>query len=272
MEGVTGTLGSFSLVDLFQLLAASSRTGRLAIAHPRAPARVYFERGQVRHAEFGALTGELAVFALFEDERGAFEFTVGLPPRGRTIETPTENLVLEALRRLDEQRREVPERAPDVSREAVPYTPDDAPRTLPLSPDERRLLAAVNGQRSVARLASTLELPLDTVQRLVGRLVDVGALQLRARRPRTAQLVVRLARSGIPSGSVGVDEGIVHNWSRVLGQEVDTVAVRRPDGSAFAAPITVVVSAGPYLLAMADTLLRLDLSVDDTVLAKPFGG
>jgi len=272
MQDVTGTLGSFSLVDLFQLLAAASRTGRLSVQHPNGPARVYFERGRVRHAEFAGRVGEAAVFALFEDERGAFEFTSGLPPRDRTIETPTENLVLDALRRVDEQRRDTPSGAVEISREAVPYSADAAARELPFSPDEQRVLAAVNGQRSLSRLATTLELPLPTVQRIVGRLVDVGALQLRTRKPRTAQLVVRLARSGIPSGSVGVDEGIVHNWARVLGQEVDTVAVRRPDGSAFAAPITVVVSAGPYLLAVADTLLRLDLTVNDTVLAKPYGG
>ncbi|TVR94035.1 MAG: DUF4388 domain-containing protein [Trueperaceae bacterium] len=272
MAGVTGTLGLFSLVDLFQLLAASSRTGRLAVQHPEGPARVYFERGRVTHAEFESFEGESAVFALFEDERGSFEFTVGLPAPRRTVSTSSENLVLEALRRLDEHRKDEPERVPEVSREAVPYSSDDAPRSLPLRDDERRVLAAVNGVRSVARLASTLELPLEQVQRVVGRLIHVGALQLRTRRARTAQLVVRLARSGVPGGSVGVDEGIVNNWSRVLGGEVAEVAVRRPDGTAFAAPITVLVGGGPYLMALPDTLLRFDLRVDDTVLVKPYGG
>lgn len=272
MAGVTGTLGLFSLVDLFQLLAASSRTGRLAVQHPDGPARVYFERGRVTHAEFAGVEGEPAVFSLFEDERGSFEFTVGLPAPRRTVDTSTENLVLEALRRLDEHRKDEPERAPEVSREAVPFSADDAPRSLPFSDAERRVLAAVNGVRSVARLATTLELPIEHVQRVVGRLIDVGALQLHTRRARTAQLVVRLARSGVDGGSVGVDEGIVNNWSRVLGAAVEEVAVRRPDGTAFAAPITVLVGGGPYLLALPDTLLRFDLSVDDTVLVKPYGG
>ncbi len=273
MAGVTGTLGLFSLVDLFQLLAASSRTGRLAVQHPEGPARVYFGRGRVAHAEFAGVEGEPAVFALFEDERGSFEFTVGLPAPRRTVGTSTENLVLEALRRLDEHRKDEPERAtPEVSREAVPYSADDAPRSLPFSDVERRVLAAVNGVRSVARLASALELPIEHVQRVVGRLIDVGALQLRTRRARTAQLVVRLARSGVAGGSVGVDEGIVNNWSRVLGGAVEEVAVRRPDGTAFAAPVTVLVGGGPYLLALPDTLLRFGLRVDDTVLVKPYGG
>ncbi len=272
MAGVTGTLGLFSLVDLFQLLAGAGRTGRLAVMHPSGTARFYFERGRLTHAEFAELEGEAAVYALFEDERGTFEFVVGLPAPRQTVRTSTESLVLEALRRLDERRRDDPVRAPEVSRDAVPFAPEDAVDGLPFGEDERRVLAAVNGHRSVNRLAATLELPLSEVQRTVGRLIDVGALQLRARRPRTAQLVVRLARSGVPSGTVGLDEGIVHNWTRVLGAEVRDAAVRRPDGSAFAAPITTIAGGGPYLMAVRDTLLMMGLRVDDTVLVKPFEG
>jgi hypothetical protein len=270
MAGVTGTLGLFSLVDLFQLLAAAARTGRLSVQHPAGQARMYFERGRVTHAEFAGLEGEAAVYALFEDERGPFEFVVGLPAPRLSVTTATENLVLEALRRLDEQHRDEPARGPEVSRDAVPFVPEDAVRDLPFGADERRVLEAVNGQRTVTRLAANLGLPLAEVQRVVGRLVGVGTLQLRARRPRTAQLVVRLARAGVPSGVVGLDEGIVHNWSRVLGADVPEVAVRRPDGTAFAAPLTTVVGGGPYLLVVPDTLLRLGLRVDDTVLVKPY--
>jgi hypothetical protein len=258
MAGVTGTLGLFSLGDLFQLLAAAARTGRLSVQHPAGQARMYFERGRVTHAEFAGLEGEAAVYALFEDERGPFEFVVGLPAPRLSVTTATENLVLEALRRLDEQHRDEPARGPEVSRDAVPFVPEDAVRDLPFGADERRVLEAVNGQRTVTRLAANL-----------GLLVGVGTLQLRARRPRTAQLVVRLARAGVPSGVVGLDEGIVHNWSRVLGADVPEVAVRRPDGTAFAAPLTTVVGGGPYLLVVPDTLLRLGLRVDDTVLVKP---
>lgn len=266
---MTGTLGLFSLVDLFQLLAGSARTGRLSIAHPRGRARVYFERGLVAHAEFGELEGEAAVYALFGDERGSFEFVVGVPPPRSSVATATENLVLEALRRLDERHKAAPVPDVEVSREAVPYVPRDAQRDLTFGDDELNVLAAVNGQRTVARVADVVGLPLERTQRVVGRLVTVGALQLRSRRPRTAQLVVRLARSGVPSGAVGLDEGIVHNWSRVLGEDVVEVAVRRPDGSAFLAPIATVPGGGPYLLALPDTLVRVDLGVDDTVLVRP---
>ena len=110
---MTGTLGLFSLVDLFQLLAASSRSGRLTVDHPEGQARVYFEEGLAVHAEFAGRSGEEAVFALFADEQGSFEFMLGVPAPQTSITSRTENLVLEASRRLDESRRgEVDGRGP----------------------------------------------------------------------------------------------------------------------------------------------------------------
>jgi hypothetical protein len=269
MTGVTGTLGLFSLVDLFQLLASASRTGRLGVQHPLGMARVYFERGQVVHAEFGPSEGDEAIHALFADERGTFEFVTGLPAPRRSIEAPTESLVLDALRRLDEFRRHEAPIAPEVSREAVPFAPDDAHADLPLGRDERRVAAAVNGQWTVGRLASELGLPLHDVQRIVGRLMSVGALSLRAKRPRTAQLVVRLADGRVTAGNVGVDEGILANWETVSGAAVDVVAVRREDGAAFAVSVSGVSGGGPYLHVGRDTLVRLGLRADDTVLVRP---
>ncbi len=94
----------FSLVDLFQLLAASARSGRLNIAHPEGNARIFFDKGRVVHADFGEEVGEAAVYALFADERGSFEFYVGQTAPQVSVTISTENLLFEATRRFDETR------------------------------------------------------------------------------------------------------------------------------------------------------------------------
>ncbi len=270
MPVVTGTLGLFSLVDLFQLLAASGRTGRLAVQHPLGRARVYFEKGHVRHAEFGALEGRAAVDALFSDERGTFAFTAGLPAPRATLEGSTEGLLLDVLRRGDERRRDDPEDDPAPPREVVPFAPGTAaPAALPLAELERRVLAAVNGHWTAARIAEELDVDELAVRQVVGRLVQVGSLKLRARRPRTAQLVVRLAAGRLPDGTVGVDAGIVRAWNETVGTDVRHVALRRADGRAIAVPLAQVDGAGPYLHVPRPTLLRLGLRVDDALLARP---
>lgn len=270
MPGVTGTLGLFSLVDLFQLLASSKRTGRLAVRHPLGVARVYFEKGQVRHAEFGALEGTAAVDALFADERGTFSFVAGLPSPRTSVTVSTEGLVLDALRRLDERLRDDPDAALAAPADAVPYTPLDAPlEALPLADLERRVVATVNGHWTVARIAQELELDDETAGRAVGRLVQVGALRLRVRRPRTARLVVRLPDERLPDGAVGVDAGIVRAWREAIGVTVRYAALRRDDGRTIALPLVTIDQAGPYLHVPRATLLRLNLRVDDVVLARP---
>ncbi|HRP47118.1 MAG TPA: DUF4388 domain-containing protein [Trueperaceae bacterium] len=183
---MTGTLGLFSLVDLFQLLSAAKRTGRLAVEHPAGLARIYFDRGQVVHAEFGELHGEEAVYALFRDERGGFEFRIGLPSPTNSIEANTENLVLEGVRRLDESRRGASEEHA-VSRDAVPVVPPDGmARNVTLTPDEQRVLALVDGRRSVTRIALDLGIEPEAALLVCDRLVRTGVLKLQNRRARTA--------------------------------------------------------------------------------------
>ncbi|MDF1523228.1 MAG: DUF4388 domain-containing protein [Trueperaceae bacterium] len=267
---MTGTLGLFSLVDLFQLLAASGRTGRLAVKHPAGPARVYFEKGQVRHAEFASLEGEAALDALFADERGAFSFVTGLPAPVVTLEGSTEGLLLDLLRRADERRRDDPDDAPAPPSDAVPYAPETV-RTvaLPFAAFEKRVVAAVNGHWTIGRIAAELEVDELQTRQAVGRLVQVGTLKLRARRPRTAQLVVRLAPGRLPDGTVGVDAGIVRAWGVASGGDVAHVALRRADGRATVLPLVAIEGAGPYLHVPRATLLRLGLRVEDALVARP---
>lgn len=268
MTGVTGTLGLFSLVDLFQLLAASKRTGRLTVQHPVARARIYFDRGQLCHAEFGDLDGPAAVDALFADERGAFSFTAGLPAPRTTVQVSTEAIVLDALRRLDESRRDQAP-LPHVSRDAVPFASPDGGAPVEPSAFERRVLAAVNGHWTAGRIAQELGVDEEETCRAVARLVQVGMLRLRTRRPRTARLVVRLAPPGVAAGSVAVDAGIVRSWREVAG-DVAQVALKLPDGVAVAVPLVETQGVGAYVWVPRELLLRLGLRVDDTVLARPY--
>jgi hypothetical protein len=272
MADVTGTLGLFSLVDLFQLLAASKRTGRLTVQHPLGPARIYFDKGQLRHAEFWSLEGPAAVDVLFGDERGTFVFAAGLEAPRTTVHTSTEAVVLDALRRLDEARRDEAEPPPVlVGRDAVPYGVDDgAAANVRLSDVERRVVAAINGHWTAARIAEAVDIAEEEACATISRLVQVGLLRLRTRRPRTAQLVVRLAPATVPDGTVAVDAGIVRAWREVAGPRLTQVALRLPDATAIAVPLVAADGAGPHLQVPRAMLVRLGLRVDDTVLARPY--
>lgn len=264
---VTGTLGLFSLVDLFQLLSASARTGRLAIEHPEGTAKVYFDKGHVVHAEFGDLVGDDAVYALFDDEQGSFEFTIGLPAPGASIQVSTENLVLEAIRRLDESRRDTVEEGIPAS--AVPMFTDKDAASLTLMPNEIDVLERIDGARSIHQLAGDAGIELAAALAVVGRLVKVGVLKLRTNAPRTARLVTRLTSERLGRGAVGVDVGILTTWQRSLGYRPDRIACKRSDGRVLSFAVEPAEGAGPYMHVTRELLFQTGLTAEETLLVKP---
>ena len=267
---MTGTLGLFSLVDLFQLLSSSSRTGRLVIDHPNGVARVYFDKGRVVHAEFGPQQGDEAVYALFGDERGSFEFSLGLPAPRVTVNTATDNLLLEAIRRLDESQRDAPKKQ-TVSDEAVPAFPDDAPDAghLTFHAHEVTVFRFIDGERDLRQLAHATALSVDEVRKVVSRLVRVGALVIKGRKPRVARLVAQLAKAPLPSSTAGIDSGILDNWEQALGHPVKRIVCKRPNGKLDQYMVKRVDAAGPYILFSRETLFASDLAANTALLVKP---
>ena len=275
---VTGTLGLFSLVDLFQLLAAARRSGRLSIDHPRGPAKVFFDKGQVVHAEFDGISGEEAIFAIFADERGTFEFRVAIPAPFLTVKGGTENVVLEAVRRLDESRRDDGAAVPPtpITRDAVPVRSTLTEALLAgtatepkLSAEERLIAEQVDGQRTVTRIAIQAGIEPERAMTVTERLVRTGLLKVQNRRARTARLVVRLTALRLEPGVVGVDKNIIDAWEKVVGQEVTEIACRREDGTVLMFTLQLVSGAGPFLEVPRETMLRANLAANEPLLARP---
>lgn len=268
---MTGTLGLFSLVDLFQLLASSTRTGRLLVDHPEGTARVYFDKGRVVHAEFGEIRGEEAVYALFEDERGDFEFGVGLPAPDKSVKTNTENLMMEAIRRLDETRRDQPEKVKPLANDAVPAFADDAPDVgnLTLEPHEVQVLRLVDAQRDLTQIADEAGVDVAQVKMVISRLAEIGALKFRSRKPRIARLVAALARAALGPNRAMVDTTIMTKWAGVLGYSPQHIACRRPDGLVDVYEVTAQADIGPNILFSRETLLAANLAANTTLLVQP---
>ncbi|HDQ34986.1 MAG TPA: DUF4388 domain-containing protein [Chloroflexi bacterium] len=102
-----GTLGDLSIADLIQLHCQSGNTAQLTVQNEAEELRItlYFAGGEVVHAEFGALHGPEAVYELLTWEEGTFEVAQDAAAPARTIEIPWSALLMEGLRRADEQRQ-----------------------------------------------------------------------------------------------------------------------------------------------------------------------
>ncbi|MCF8061129.1 MAG: DUF4388 domain-containing protein [Deltaproteobacteria bacterium] len=99
-----GNLSFISLSDLFQLLGGNSSTGVLQVSCPYAPgpATVYFQEGVPIHASNAKTQGVEAVNALFGWMEGTFSFHSRPVRVPSTIRKSRMQIMLDALRLLDE--------------------------------------------------------------------------------------------------------------------------------------------------------------------------
>jgi tetratricopeptide (TPR) repeat protein len=105
LPGFTGDLRMFMLIDIIQLISASNKTGTLCVINGDNTGLAYFNSGRLVSSEYGNYAGEEAVFQLLQVNDGFFEFRPSEAPFRESIEISTTNLLLEGLRRIDEQRR-----------------------------------------------------------------------------------------------------------------------------------------------------------------------
>lgn len=108
-SGVFGTLRELALTEVVQSLGFSGKTAQIEV-RPKGsdvpPGVVFLEKGHVVHARCGALEGDEAFFVLAEQRRGAFLIRFHVKAPTRNVDQPTAYLMLEALRRMDEENHE----------------------------------------------------------------------------------------------------------------------------------------------------------------------
>ncbi len=104
-----GNLIDFSLPDIIQLVGFGRKTGALRLSFAEGDAALFFDQGNVVHAEYPGSVGQDAVYQLFHVPSGEFRFQTEVLPDTRTIEMDPTNLIMEAARLLDEANREQPE-------------------------------------------------------------------------------------------------------------------------------------------------------------------
>ncbi len=103
-QGMEGSIGQLSLVDLLQVLGHSRKTGELHAAGPRGTAMVTLSEGHVSSAQAEHTRGLKAFFRLLSWRDGTFSFVPGGPGEAgpRDVDKPIEELLLEGLRQSDE--------------------------------------------------------------------------------------------------------------------------------------------------------------------------
>jgi DNA-binding response OmpR family regulator len=104
---LSGSLSHLDLPGVVQMLTHSRQTGALHINAGEVDGIIFFDGGEISHAERGEVVGEDAVLEIIKNcngaESGVYKFVPGATTTTRTVLRSATELMLEALRELDEE-------------------------------------------------------------------------------------------------------------------------------------------------------------------------
>jgi predicted regulator of Ras-like GTPase activity (Roadblock/LC7/MglB family) len=104
ISGFQGAVAGLSLTDVIQLKGHNKYTGCITVIYGNSEGVIYFADGEIIHAVQGNQTGEEAIYQIIKWPGGSFNIHPEMVSNVCTIHYRTDVLLMEALRRLDEER------------------------------------------------------------------------------------------------------------------------------------------------------------------------
>jgi CheY-like chemotaxis protein len=152
----TGSLGDMGLVDLLQTIEISRKSGVLEVHSGGRTGLMTFREGQILDAELGSLHGERALYRVLLFSEGDFEIDFRPVKTEQQIHVPTQGLLMEGMRRLDEWGRLLEQIVPLAS--VMEINEEELAARLAELPDEiNSILKVIDGQRSLEEVIDAVE-------------------------------------------------------------------------------------------------------------------
>ena len=151
-RGFEGKLFDLQLTDIIQMNCLGRVTTSLVITKDDHRGVIYFNDGEIVHAECDNIEGEEAFYTILGWQEGKFVSNIGAFPPRETISSPWEHLLMEGVKRKDEAGSDIDEiQTPkESSREEAGESVPDAgsPRVEGGNKRKEREIADVSQQMS----------------------------------------------------------------------------------------------------------------------------
>jgi CheY-like chemotaxis protein len=100
--GFIGQIVDLHLVDIIQMSCLGMFTMSLTVSQGNEKGFIYFQNGEITHAEVRDVEGKEALYTILEWNEGRFNSQMGVVPSKKTIMDRWEHLLMEGMRRRDE--------------------------------------------------------------------------------------------------------------------------------------------------------------------------
>ncbi|WP_052571918.1 DUF4388 domain-containing protein [Geothrix fermentans] len=129
--GFEGAISHLALADVIQLEGQNQFSGSILVVYQEREGQVFFQQGEVVHAEVGTLSGEEAFNHIMGWPGGSFRLQPNVTSLRRSIQKRREHLLLSAHQWLDETRRGPAESEPAPPAPVQPADPLAAVERVP---------------------------------------------------------------------------------------------------------------------------------------------
>ncbi|MBI4850188.1 MAG: response regulator [Acidobacteria bacterium] len=180
---VRGKLSEMPLPDLLQSLASGNKSGVLHLSRSGRFGVIYIDQGRIIDAEFEDLAGKTAIYCLVNwcMDGGNFNFHSQTVDRAFAIKQSIQGILMEAMRRRDEELRLIEQLPPGEVFMSV--NTEDNPEffSADFSDETMRILQLFDGTHPLSECLHCLQGDLETIQTVVAlnkagllRIVDFG--------------------------------------------------------------------------------------------------
>src|ERR1700735_2922460 len=128
---VRGNLAQMNVIDLMQSLEMGRKSCKLSLTYEGDRCEVFFVEGQVKHATYGDLVGDPAVFKVLRWTGGNFQLDFEGKTDKETTQLNTQGLLMEGLRLLDESQRDGGEAEAAAASSTATSSPQTSPPAAP---------------------------------------------------------------------------------------------------------------------------------------------
>jgi len=178
---LSGNLESMALSDLLEAVQFGRKNAHIRIEHGGQHSHLWCADGEVIDAQTGGLSGTRAVYRLLSLRQGRLQAEFSTVQRERTVVAPTDALLVEFARRLDESKL-LRQQIGDLTRVCLPNA--DAVSGPELEPEHADVLRAFDGQRNIAQVIEASERPeLETLASIAYLLAERRLIAITALAP-----------------------------------------------------------------------------------------
>lgn len=177
---IEGNLAQMSLVDILQVFGMNKKSGVLVVRREETfeEGMIFLKDGKILNATTGGAAGEKAVYRLLTWDSGKFEYIPKDFNPEPLIGKPTDSLLMEGMRQLDEWQRMEGEFPPLDTTISLKIDPSRIPKNL--RPLTKEVISLLSYYKSVRGILDYSSYPDYEVMMTINTLVSKGVLDLSA--------------------------------------------------------------------------------------------